>query len=93
MLGNGLILAEGGEAVDAQVPLQGGEIVVEQGPEYGKILLGEVVDRTRLLPGPLGDETERVLIGHQQEGQIVLPQVFVKAVVGGQVQQPLHLAV
>ena len=93
VLGDGLVMAEGGEAVDVQLPFQGREVVVEEGPEDGEILLGEVVHGAFQLPGALGDEAERVFVGHEQEGQVVLPEVFVKAVVRGQVQQTLDLVV
>ena len=86
MLIDGSIIAQGGKAVDAQVGLNGPKIIVEQSTEDPKIAFGKVVHRPLQLPHPLGDEAEGVLVGHEQKGQVVLPQVFVKAIVGGQVQ-------
>ena len=93
VLVDGGVVAEGGEAVDAQIGLDGAEVIVEQGPEDPEVAFGEVVHRPLQLPHPLGDEAEGVLIGHEEEGEVVLPQVAVKPVVGGQVQQPLDLVI
>ena len=93
VLVDGGIVAEGGEAVDAQVVLNGREVIVEQGAEHPEVVGRKVVHRSLQRPHPLGDEAEGILIGHDEKGQIVLPQVFVKAVVGGQIQQALDLVV
>ena len=93
MLINGLVVPQGREAVDAQVPLDDREIIVEQRPEHAEVTLGKVVHRSVQLPHPLGDEAEGVLVGHEQKCQIVLPQILVKPIVRGQVQQPLHLVI
>ena len=93
VLGNGLVMAEGGKAVQVQIPLHGRKIVVEQGPKDPKIVPGKVVHRAVLGAHPLGNQAEGVLVGHQQKGQVVLPQILVKAILCRQVQQPLDLVV
>ena len=50
VLGNGLVMAEGGKAVQVQIPLHGRKIVVEQGPKDPKIVPGKVVHRASWAP-------------------------------------------
>ena len=35
--------------------------------------------------------TERIFVGQQDKGQIIVPEIFVKAVLGGQIQDGFHL--
>ena len=42
---------------------------------------------------PFAGQGEAVLVRHQQEGQVILPQIAVEAVYRGQVEQALHLGV
>ena len=92
-LHQGMVVGDGGEAVDAQIPLQGREVVVEQPVEDLQIGLGEVVHRPLPCPDPLGGQGEGVLVGDQDKGQIVLPEIFIEAVAGGEIQQGLDLHV
>ena len=38
-------------------------------------------------------ETERILIGDENKSQIIMPQVFVKSIICGQIQQLFHFSV
>ena len=58
---------------------------MEKAAEDGKVTLGEVIHRP--VPGthPLGGEGEGILVGEKDEGEVVLPEVFIEAILGGEV--------
>ena len=77
---DGGVILQYGEAVDAQILLDGCEIEVKQALENGKIRLGEVVDAAVACADPLTGQREAVLVHHQHERQVVMPQIAVEAV-------------
>ena len=90
---DGLIVADGAEAVNLQIPLNGAKIKVKQVFEHLEICLCEMVDGTVIGSHLFAGHTEGILIGQENKGQIIVPQVLVKAVHGRQIQKRLHLLI
>ena len=82
-----------GKAVNVQVLLNGTEIKVHQAAEHREIRPGKGIHAALAGADPLTGLGEGVFIGHQQPGEIALPEILVKAAHGGQVQQTLDLGV
>ena len=68
-------MAHGGETVDVQVLLNGSEIKVHQTAEHREIRPGKGIDAALAGTDPLTGLGEGVFIGHQQPGEIALPEV------------------
>ena len=66
---------------------------MHQTAEHREIRPGKGIDAALAGTDPLAGLGEGVFIGHQQPGEIALPEVLVKAAHGGQVQQALDLCV
>ena len=88
---DGTIMTDGGEAVNAKRFFDGGKIKVEQLFEDGKIPFGKMVDGSVIGADFLTGHAERIFIGQEKEGQIVVPQVFVESIPGGKVEKRFHL--
>ena len=87
------IVLENAEAVHSQRALDRAEIIVKQFPEDPEVAQRERVDAALVGPHLLGYQRKRRLRSGDQIGQIVVPQVLIKAVLRGEVQQPMHLLV
>ena len=85
-LGDGVIVGDQREAVEIQPFFETAEVIVEQFPEHLQILQDEQIDRplrSRLL---LADQREGILVGHEQPGQITVPQIAVEPAFGRQIE-------
>ncbi|MFR2885546.1 MAG: hypothetical protein ACLTCB_04605 [Merdibacter sp.] len=92
-LGDGVIVGDQREAVEIQPFFETAEVIVEQFPKHLQILQDEQIDRplrSRLL---LADQREGILVGHEQPGQITVPQIAVESAFGRQIEQRLDLGV
>ena len=58
-----------------------------------KIISCKHVNRSIIGAHLLGYYGKRILIHCQQECQIIVPQIFVKTVAGGDIQQPVDLRI
>ena len=80
-----------GEAVQAEPAFQTGEIIVEEILEDLQVALYELVHAPFARAGLFGDQGEGRFCHGQQKGEIVVPQIFVEAVHGGDVQETVDL--
>ena len=93
-LGDGVVVRQDGEAVREEVLLQGGEVVVEELVENGEVALREAVHAAALGGAhPLAGPGEGVVVGHEDPGEVALPEVLVEAADGGEVQNAFNLRV
>ena len=86
-------MRQDGEAIDAEVTLDGREVKIEELLEDGKVSQCEVIDTAVACPVPFAGQGEAVLVRKQQECQVIMPQVAVEAVERRQIQQTLDLPV
>ena len=87
------VVFQDAETVYAQSALDRAEIIVKQFPEDPEIIERERIYAALIGPHLLRDQRKRRLCRSDQVGEIVVPQIFVKAVFRGQVQQAVHLLV
>ena len=78
-------MTDSGEAVNAKGFFNGSKIKIEQMFEYGEISFGKMIDGPVIGAYLLAGHAEGVFIGQQQEGQIVVPKIVVKPILGGKV--------
>lgn len=52
-----------------------------------------MIDGTVIGTYLLTGHAERVFIGQQDEGQIIVPQIFVEAILGGKIEERFHLLI
>ena len=88
-----LIIGDNIEAVDAQLLFQGSEIILKQGLENGKIIHGQGVDTALASALLLAGNGKGSLHAHQKISQIIMPQIFVKAINSSNIQQLVDLVI
>ena len=80
-----MVIADSCETVNAKLFLNRFEIKVKQLFKYGEIGFCKMIDRAIVGTHLLTGHAERVFVGQKDKGQIVVPQVLVKSIFGGQV--------
>ena len=79
------------EAVQAEPAFQTGKIIVEEILEDLQVALHELVYAPFARAGFFGDQSEGRFCHGEQKGKIIVPQIFVEAVHGGDVQETVDL--
>ena len=90
---NGVVIADRRETVDTKIFFNGTKVKVKQFFEYGEICFCKMIDGTVIGTYLLTGHAERVFIGQQDEGQIIVPQIFVEAILGGKIEERFHLLI
>ena len=92
-LGNRFIAREDGEAIDAESIFDLGKIELEKLAEYAEIVFGEMVDGAFARASAFGGQRKRIFICDEQKCEIILPEVFIEAVGGGEIKNTLDLRI
>ena len=79
------VVAYSSEAIDTKSLFNRSEIKIKQLLKYGKICFCKMVDSSIVGTDFFTGHAERVFVGQKDKGQIVVPQVLVKSIFGGQV--------
>ena len=87
------VMADGGKAVDLQIPLDRAEIKIKQVFKYPEIPLREMIDAAVVCPHLLAGHTEGILVSQENKGQVIVPQILVKPIHGRQIEKSLHLLI
>ena len=90
---NRVVIADRRETVDTKIFFNGTKVKVKQFFEYGEICFCKMIDGTVIGTYLLTGHAERVFIGQQDEGQIIVPQIFVEAILGGKIEERFHLLI
>ena len=92
-LRNRPIVGQRGEAVNAKRVFQFGKVEVKQSEEDAAIVFREMIDGAFARAFSFGGEGEGIFVRDQIERQIVLPEIFIKAVGGREVENMLDLRI
>ena len=90
---NGVVIADRRETVDTKIFFNGTKVKVKQFFEYGEICFCKMIDGTVIGTYLLTGHAEIVFIGQQDEGQIIVPQIFVEAILGRKIEERFHLLI
>ena len=66
---------------------------MEQTAKDGKIAFYKGVDAALPAACPLADQGEGVYVGHEEPGEVAVPEVFVEPTGGAQLQKPAYLRI
>ena len=92
-LGNGVVIAEKGKTADAQILFQRCKIEMHKTAEDFKIMQCNAFDGAMGSACALAGEGKGILMGDHEKREIILPQVAVKTIGCGQIQNPFHLLI
>ncbi len=88
--GHIFIIHEHLDALRLQTLLQFCKVIVEQFLEDGEVMERDLVDASVHLAHDLAGRTVRVLVVHEKEGKICMPQVSLKSMTHRKLQQSVH---
>ena len=93
-LSDGVVVRELRKAVDFKHLLQICKIIVKQLEKSLKVIFCKMVHAGAVRSADfLTRQAERIFIHHEHEGEIVLPQILVKAIIRRNNQNPLYLLI
>ena len=81
------------KAVDIKIRFDGSEVKPEQVLKDAEIIFRKMIDRAVARAHAFCSQRERIFVGQQQERQVIVPQIRVEPVLGGDVQKAFDLGI
>ena len=86
-----MIILDDGKNVGPQRFFKRSEIIIKKPAEHTEVIFDKMIDRTLIGAYFFGNQCKRGLRHRQQEGQVIVPQIFVKTVSRRQIQKAVDL--